>query len=186
MSDSAPENLTLELYRAVPMLPKYCGRPALPATGGRESNIGVLSPARSFAVLTRPNDGGCMAAHLSQSLDLAQRRTAKGISLWAIESSTRIAVHFLEVIEAEDFRELPGGVYTTSYLRQYARASGLDEAALLRRYYAKIAPAPAAERSFGPDQVHAMAARVPHTARASSLDRRPRKPERRLISHSAG
>ena len=81
-----------------------------------------------------------MATQLSQSSALVDQRKAKGISLWSIECSTNIGARFLEAIEAEDFDQLPGGVYTTSYLRQYARVVGLEEADLLRRYYDKIQP----------------------------------------------
>jgi cytoskeletal protein RodZ len=72
--------------------------------------------------------------------DLASLRRAKAIPLEDIQRSTRIARHFLEAIEAEDFKNLPGGVYNVSYLRQYARASGCDEAALLNRYREQMEP----------------------------------------------
>ena len=68
--------------------------------------------------------------------DLASVREGKGMSLEAIAESTRIAVRFLQAIEAEEFTELPGGVYNTSYIRQYARAIGYSETALLDQYYA--------------------------------------------------
>ena len=84
-----------------------------------------------------------MATQLRQSSALADQRTAKGISLWSIESSTKINARFLEAIEAEDFHTLPGGVYAINYLRQYARVVGLDEADLLRRYKDKMFPTPA-------------------------------------------
>lgn len=86
-----------------------------------------------------------MATQLRQSFALADQRNAKGISLSSIESSTKISVRFLEAIEAEDFDQLPGGVYTISYLRQYARLVGLDDTDLVRRYREKIAPPPAAQ-----------------------------------------
>ena len=80
---------------------------------------------------------------LSERSDLAELRRAKGITLENIRSSTLIDVHFLEAIETDDFAELPGGVYNTSYIRQYAREIGYDEAALLSRYYRQIHPEPA-------------------------------------------
>ncbi len=108
--------------------------------GGRA--VTVFSPARYSL---RLNYGGYMAPQLSHSFALADQRNAKGISLSSIESSTKIGARFLEAIEAEEFDQLPGGVYTTNYLRQYARVVGLDETDLLRRYYDKIAPVPVAE-----------------------------------------
>ena len=58
------------------------------------------------------------------------------MTLEEIAQSTKITSHFLQAIEAEEFTELPGGVYTTSYIRQYARAIGYSETELLDQYYA--------------------------------------------------
>jgi cytoskeletal protein RodZ len=78
-------------------------------------------------------------------LNLAGARLEKGVTLEEIVQSTRIAGHFLEAIESEDFGQLPGGVYNTSYLRQYARAIGYDETALLDHYRSQIEPPKEAE-----------------------------------------
>jgi len=94
-----------------------------------------------------------MATQLSHSSDLAEQRKAKGISLSSIESSTKIGPHFLKAIEAEAFDELPGGVYTPSYLRQFARATGVDEAALVQRYYEKNPPAAVAQPDSSQNRV---------------------------------
>ena len=66
--------------------------------------------------------------------DLEQHRTAAGVTLSQIAQSTCIASRYLEAIERGAFHKLPGGVYTTSYIRQYARAVGWDEAALIAYY----------------------------------------------------
>src|SRR5437868_6950646 len=87
-------------------------------------------------------------------LKLQEARTAKKITLDQIEESTRIATHFLESIEQEDFGNLPGGVYNTSYLRQYARAAGFDESALLQYYFARTAPATEVEQAPAAFRVH--------------------------------
>src|SRR5262249_16201021 len=81
-----------------------------------------------------------MKTQRTRDLDLAGHRAAKGISLGWIESSTRIGLHFLQAIEKEDFARLPGGVYSISYLRQYAQAIGFDESVLLQRYREKTEP----------------------------------------------
>jgi cytoskeletal protein RodZ len=70
--------------------------------------------------------------------DLATLRQQKGISLGQIASSTKIRVHYLEGIERGQFTKLPGGIYNTSYIRQYARAIGFPETDLLDAY-AKLA-----------------------------------------------
>jgi cytoskeletal protein RodZ len=70
-------------------------------------------------------------------LNLASIRQRKGVTLEEITQSTKIGSQFLQAIEAEEFNELPGGVYSTSYIRQYARAIGYSETELLDQYYAK-------------------------------------------------
>jgi cytoskeletal protein RodZ len=77
-------------------------------------------------------------------LNLAALRLRNGLTLEEIASATRISLRFLEAIEAEDFAKLPGGVYAMSYLRQYCRAVGYDEAAVLARYRAQAEPTPVA------------------------------------------
>ena len=68
-------------------------------------------------------------------LGLATIRRNRGISLEQIAESTKISVRLLEAIERGDFRKLPGGIYDTSYIRQYARAIDYDESAILAFYY---------------------------------------------------
>jgi cytoskeletal protein RodZ len=61
-------------------------------------------------------------------------RRQKGISLESIAASTKLSVRQLEAIEAGDFNRLPGGIYNTNYIRQYARAIEFDETDLLAFY----------------------------------------------------
>jgi cytoskeletal protein RodZ len=68
-------------------------------------------------------------------LGLAACRLRKQISLEQISETTKITVRTLQAIEEGDFKRLPGGIYSTSYIRQYARAIDFDEAELLARYY---------------------------------------------------
>lgn len=75
-------------------------------------------------------------------LNLASARQRIGIALEEIAQSTRIAPHYLRAIEAEDFAKLPSGVYALSYIRQYARAIGYSEAALLDQYHSRTEDKP--------------------------------------------
>jgi len=68
-------------------------------------------------------------------LGLATIRQNRGISLAQIAESTKISVRSLEAIEQGEFGKLPGGIYNTSYIRQYARAIDYDESALLSYYH---------------------------------------------------
>lgn len=70
-------------------------------------------------------------------LSLATIRRNRGISLEQIANSTKISVRALDAIERGDFQKLPGGIYNTSYIRQYARAIDYDESAILAAYHAR-------------------------------------------------
>jgi cytoskeletal protein RodZ len=67
-------------------------------------------------------------------IDLPSLRSHRGISLRDIAESTKISMRFLLAIEEGDFKQLPGGIYNTSYLRQYAREIGVEESQLLDYY----------------------------------------------------
>jgi cytoskeletal protein RodZ len=71
-------------------------------------------------------------------LGLAAHRLRRGVRLESIAESTRIAVRFLQAIEDEEFARLPGGAYSTGYIRQYAAATGFDPEELLECYYSKM------------------------------------------------
>jgi cytoskeletal protein RodZ len=75
-------------------------------------------------------------------------RQQKGISLEAIAASTKLSIRQLEAIESGDFSRLPGGIYTTNYIKQYARAIEFDEIDLLAFYRDSCNPA-AAVKSDG-------------------------------------
>ena len=77
-------------------------------------------------------------------LGLATIRRNRGISLEQIAQSTKITVRSLEAIESGDFHKLPGGIYNTSYIRQYARAIDYDESAILAVYHQSMNPPEAA------------------------------------------
>jgi cytoskeletal protein RodZ len=71
-------------------------------------------------------------------LGLATIRRNRGISLEQIASSTKISIRSLQAIERGEFKKLPGGIYNTSYIKQYARAIDYDEEALLAHYRLSI------------------------------------------------
>jgi cytoskeletal protein RodZ len=72
-------------------------------------------------------------------LGLTTIRRNRGISLEQIAESTKISIRSLQAIEQGDFRKLPGGIYNTSYIRQYARAIEYDECALIAFYKGEMA-----------------------------------------------
>ena len=72
------------------------------------------------------------------NLGLAGWRRKKSLSLHQIADATKIGVRSLQAIESEEFKKLPGGIYSTSYIRQYARAIDFD----LQRSLLMRGPAP--------------------------------------------
>ena len=68
------------------------------------------------------------------ALNLEQIRRRSGVSLNQIAESTKISTFFLQAIETEQFGKLPGGVFTRSYIRQYAAAIGISAKDLLDSY----------------------------------------------------
>ena len=67
-------------------------------------------------------------------LNLSKVRERRGISLKQISEATKISVRFLQAIEAEEFDQLPGGIFSTSYIRQYAQHVGMEESRVLAVY----------------------------------------------------
>ena len=64
-------------------------------------------------------------------------RKAKGISLDEVATETKLKLATLRAIETGDFCALPGGSYNVNFIRQYARAIGVDEACLVQIYQAR-------------------------------------------------
>jgi cytoskeletal protein RodZ len=58
---------------------------------------------------------------------LKERRESRGITLADISDATRIGSRFLKAIEADNFSVLPGGIFTRSFIRAYARQIGMNE-----------------------------------------------------------
>ena len=73
-----------------------------------------------------------MAASIGEQLRLA--REERGIGLREICEQTRISVHYLEAIEANDYKRLPGGVFNRSFIKAYAKCVGYDEREAVEGY----------------------------------------------------
>lgn len=58
---------------------------------------------------------------------LRRERTTKGIQLERIAAETRINLRYLEALETDDWKSLPGVAFARSFARQYARFIGLEE-----------------------------------------------------------
>lgn len=123
-------------------------------------------PETDLTMIGTPEATPRDASRSALKLNLATMRQEKGLSLDEICRSTYIAVHFLEAIEKEDFANLPGGVYSTSYIRQYAQAIGCDASMLLERYCLQMAPKPQATAATSPPEFARLRWRLPRVLRS--------------------
>ena len=58
---------------------------------------------------------------------LKQKREQRGVTLAEISEATRIGTRFLKAIETNNFSTLPGGIFTRSFIRAYAKYVGMNE-----------------------------------------------------------
>lgn len=65
---------------------------------------------------------------------LKTNREAKNISLSDISHHTKISQWYLDCLEKDDFKNIPGGPYIKSYISSYATFIGIDEDDILKRY----------------------------------------------------
>lgn len=73
-----------------------------------------------------------MAATIGEQLRLA--REERSIPLREISDQTRISMHYLEAIETDDYKRLPGGIFNRSFVKAYARYVGYDEKEAVEGY----------------------------------------------------
>ena len=76
--------------------------------------------------------GGGAQGSLGEQLRRA--RLERGINLREVAEQTRITMRHLEAIEADDYKELPGGIFNKSFIKSYARHVGFPEALALELY----------------------------------------------------
>ena len=72
--------------------------------------------------------------------NLRREREMRGVSLEEISSATKISLRFLDAIEREDFTKLPGGIFSRSFVRGYARYLGLDDERVVAEFQLAARP----------------------------------------------
>lgn len=65
---------------------------------------------------------------------LRQAREAQGISIREVADQTRISALYLECIENDDYRTLPGGIFNKGFVKSFAKYLGLDPQEALQDY----------------------------------------------------
>jgi outer membrane biosynthesis protein TonB len=76
--------------------------------------------------------------------ELRHRREQRAITLAEISEATRIGTRFLKAIETDNFSILPGGIFTRSFIRAYAKHVGMNEDEAVALYLQQVAT-PSAE-----------------------------------------
>jgi cytoskeleton protein RodZ len=97
--------------------------------------------------------------------NLRREREMRGVSLEEISAATKISLRFLDAIEREDFSKLPGGIFSRSFLRSYARYLGLDEERVVADFQLAARP----QMEFDLHRMPAGSANVPQRATRTPL-----------------
>lgn len=70
--------------------------------------------------------------------ELRQAREKRGISLRQISDATHIGVRFLQAIEDDDYKILPGGIFNRAFVKSFAKYIGVDEQYALDLYQHRL------------------------------------------------
>lgn len=65
---------------------------------------------------------------------LKRERELRQISLREIAEATKINLRYLDALEHDDFRHLPGGVFNKGFVRAYAQFIGIDPETMVTAY----------------------------------------------------
>ncbi len=71
--------------------------------------------------------------------ELRHKREQQGVTLAEIAEATRIGTRFLKAIETDNFSILPGGIFTRSFIRAYAKHVRMNEDEAIALYLQQIA-----------------------------------------------
>lgn len=71
--------------------------------------------------------------------ELRHKREQQGITLADIAEATRIGTRFLKAIETDNFSTLPGGIFTRSFIRAYAKHVRMNEDEAIALYLQQVA-----------------------------------------------
>jgi len=74
------------------------------------------------------------AGTMSFGEELKRERELREISLREISESTKISLRYLEALEGNDFKSLPGGVFNRGFVRAYSQFIGIDPESTVDAY----------------------------------------------------
>jgi cytoskeletal protein RodZ len=70
---------------------------------------------------------------------LRQAREERGITISEVAEQTRISALYIDSIEKDDYRNLPGGIFNKGFVKSFAKYVGVDEQEALQDYARLIA-----------------------------------------------
>lgn len=109
--------------------------------------------------------------------ELRRRREERGTTLNDISEATRIGTRFLKAIESDNFAILPGGIFTRSFIRAFAKQVGMNEDEAISLYQQQIAGPTAEPQSPPQDQRARTAPAVEPARQVATVEPRPRHSE---------
>src|SRR4030095_422268 len=97
---------------------------------------------------------------------LRRERELRQISLREISEATKINLRYLDALERDDFRHLPGGVFNKGFVRAYAQFIGIDPETMVTAYREEDGrqQSRAARAGAPPPQVHVAEAPAPSSS----------------------
>ena len=109
--------------------------------------------------------------------ELRRRREERGTSLNDISEATRIGTRFLKAIESDSFSILPGGIFTRSFIRAYAKQVGMNEDEAITLYQQQITVQTPEAQTLPPDQRGRTAPTVETVRQVTPAEPRALRPE---------
>jgi cytoskeletal protein RodZ len=109
--------------------------------------------------------------------ELRRKREERGTSLTDISEATRIGTRFLKAIESDNFSILPGGIFTRSFIRAYAKQVGMNEDEAISLYQQQITGPVADPQPANPDQRLKAGSIIDPVRQVATAEPRSRRPE---------
>lgn len=107
--------------------------------------------------------------------ELRRKREERGITLAEISESTRIGTRFLKAIETDNFSTLPGGIFTRSFIRAYAKQVGMNEDEAIGLYQQQVTEPTDEPQEETTGSVQASHAEPPPSKPVAPLEPKPRR-----------
>src|SRR5215208_5493183 len=73
---------------------------------------------------------------------LRQAREVRGLSIAEVAARTKIPLRQISALEAEDYDQIPGGIFVRGHIRAAAKVVGLDPSELTAHFEEETAPPP--------------------------------------------